>query len=73
MAYLLPRAVIVLIAWGTTCLIMNIWTTVDPLVFCIAGGVWAFVGLICFGYLHKLRREATPHRDRSLSTGRSPT
>ena len=48
MGYLLPRAVIVLIAWGTTCLIMNFWTSVDPLVFYVAGGVWAFVGLICF-------------------------
>jgi hypothetical protein len=57
MGYLLPRAVIVLIAWGTTCLIMNTFTGVDPLVFYVAGGVWAFVGLICFGYLHKLRRE----------------
>ena len=57
MSYMLPRAVIVLIAWGTTCLIMNFWTSVDPLVFYAAGGVWAFVGLICFGYLHKLRRE----------------
>jgi len=68
MAYLLPRAVIVLIAWGTTCLIMSIWTNVDPLVFYIAGGVWAFVGLICFGYLHKLRRESAP---RPLSEHRS--
>jgi len=57
MGYLLPRAVIVLIAWGTTCLIMNAVTTVDPLVLYIAGGVWAFVGLISFGYIHKLRRE----------------
>ncbi len=57
MGYLLPRAVIVLIAWGATCLIMNGFTNVDPLVFYVAGGVWAFVGLICFGYLHKLRRE----------------
>ena len=57
MGYLLPRAVIVLIAWGATCLIMNSFTSVDPLVFYVAGGVWAFVGLICFGYLHKLRRE----------------
>jgi hypothetical protein len=57
MGYLLPRAVIVLIAWGTTCLIMNTFTSVDPLVFYIAGGVWAFVGLISFGYIHKLRRE----------------
>jgi hypothetical protein len=36
---------------------MNSFTSVDPLVFYVAGGVWAFVGLICFGYLHKLRRE----------------
>ena len=57
MAYVLPRAVIVLIAWGATCLIMNLVTTVEPLVLYIAGGVWAFVGLISFGYLHKLRRE----------------
>jgi hypothetical protein len=57
MGYMLPRAIIVLIAWGTTCLIMNTFTSVDPLVFYVAGGVWAFVGLITFGYLHKLRRE----------------
>jgi hypothetical protein len=55
MGYLLPRAIIVLIAWGTTCLIMNTLTTVDPLVFYVAGGVWAFVGLFAFGYIHKLR------------------
>jgi len=57
MGYLLPRAIIVLIAWGTTCLVMNTFSSVEPLVFYVAGGVWAFVGLIAFGYLHKLRRE----------------
>jgi hypothetical protein len=57
MGYLLPRAIIVLIAWGTTCLIMNTFTNVNPLVFYVAGGVWAFVGLIAFGYMHKLRCE----------------
>jgi hypothetical protein len=67
MSHMLPRAVIVLIAWGTTCLVMNIFTTIDPLVFYIAGGVWAFVGLICFGYLHKLRREEYAQLDRSLA------
>ena len=69
MAYLLPRAIIVLIAWGTTCLIMNIWANVDPHVFYIAGAVWAVVGFACFGYLHKLRREDQPHAGAS----RSPT
>jgi hypothetical protein len=68
MAYLLPRAIIVLIAWGTTCLIMNVWTNVDPQVFYIAGAVWALVGIACFGYLHKLRHETQPHHDTSRST-----
>ncbi|HUD86900.1 MAG TPA: hypothetical protein VMR17_10625 [Xanthobacteraceae bacterium] len=57
MGYVLPRAVIVLIAWGMTCLIMHSCTTVAPLIFYIAGGVWALVGLIAFGYLHRLRNE----------------
>jgi hypothetical protein len=57
MAYILPRAVIVLIAWGTTCLIMNTFTTIAPLVFYVAGGVWSLVGLVCFGYMHSLRED----------------
>ena len=71
MGYLLPRAVIVLIAWGTTCLIMNTFTGVDPLVFYVAGGVWAFVGLICFGYLHKLRREEDEGFARTIARARA--
>ena len=71
MGYLLPRAVIVLIAWGTTCLIMNSFTSVDPLVFYVAGGVWAFVGLICFGYLHKLRREEDEGFARAIARARA--
>jgi hypothetical protein len=58
MAYILPRAVIVLIAWGTTCLIMNTFTNIAPLVFYVAGGVWSLVGLVCFGYMHSLREDA---------------
>ena len=71
MGYMLPRAVIVLIAWGTTCLIMNFWTSVDPLVFYLAGGVWAFVGLISFGYLHKLRREEDAHFAHAIARARA--
>jgi len=58
MAYILPRAVIVLIAWGTICLIMNTFTAIDPLVFYIAGGVWSLVGLMTFSYMHNLRDQA---------------
>ena len=71
MGYLLPRAVIVLIAWGATCLVMNTFTSVDPLVFYVAGGVWAFVGLICFGYLHKLRREEDEGFARAIARARA--
>jgi hypothetical protein len=59
MAYILPRAFIVLIGWGITCgLIINVWSNVDPSVFYVAGASWAMAGILCFGYLHKLRREA---------------
>jgi hypothetical protein len=71
MSYLLPRTVIVLIAWGATCLIMNFWTSVDPLVFYVAGGVWAFVGLICFGYIHKLRQEEDEGFARAIARARA--
>jgi hypothetical protein len=67
MAYVLPRAVIVLIAWGTTCLIMNTFTTIDPLVFYIAGGVWSLVGLMCFSYMHKLRERAEAELMRAIT------
>ncbi len=73
MGYLLPRAVIVLIAWGATCLVMNSFTSVDPLVFYAAGGVWAFVGLICFGYLHKLRREEDEQFAHAIARARAAT
>jgi hypothetical protein len=73
MAYILPRAIIVLIAWGTTYLIMNTFTTVDPLIFYIAGGVWSLVGLVCFGYLHKLRSEEDAHFERAIARARAFT
>jgi hypothetical protein len=69
MGYVLPRAVIVLIAWGATCVVMHACTTVDPLLFYIAGGVWALAGLVCFGYLHKLRQD-TPPRPSALTVQR---
>ena len=38
MAYLLPRAIIVLIAWGLTCgLIRKFWPDADPVIFFVAG------------------------------------
>ena len=72
MAYLLPRAVIVLIAWGTTCLIMNTFTTINPLVFYLAGGVWAFVGLMTFSYVYKLRQDESALRIEELGRYQQP-
>jgi hypothetical protein len=71
MGYVLPRAVIVLIAWGSTCLVMHSWTNVDPLLFYIAGGVWGLVGLVCFGCLHRVRQEM-PQPSRLSVHRRSP-
>jgi hypothetical protein len=72
MAYLLPRAVIVLIAWGATCLVMNVFTTIDPLVFYLAGGVWAFAGLTSFSYIYKLRRDESALRIEELGRWQQP-
>ncbi len=72
LGYTLPRAVIVLIAWGTTCLIMRSCTTVEPLIFYIAGGVWALVGLIAFGYLHRLRSEDNSLQVQAIAQAQQP-
>jgi hypothetical protein len=54
MAYWLPRTVIVLIALATTCVLVNMFTSIDPLVFYVAGGVWSLVGLASFSAMDKL-------------------
>jgi hypothetical protein len=72
MAYILPRAIIVLIAWGTTCLIMNTFTAIDPLVFYAAGGVWSLVGLVTFSYLHSLREQTEAKPGRAMMPVQTP-
>ena len=72
MAYWLPRAVIVLIAWASTAVLMNIVTSIDPLVFCLAGGVWALVGLISFNIMYKLRRQRSVLQIQELARFRRP-
>ena len=59
MAYFLPRAVIVLLGWGLTSgLIGIVLPGASTAAFCFAGLSWAAVGIVCFGYIRKLRREA---------------
>jgi hypothetical protein len=74
MTYLLPRAFVVLMGWGMTCaLIYNVRSNVDPIAYYAAGAIWAFVGIVCFSYLYRLRREVSLDPGRSLSTGQSAT
>ena len=75
MAYLLPRAILILAAWGATCaLIRNMWPGVDPMIFGVAGASWIFGGIAYFAYLRKLRREIDElQRNRSYSVDRSAT
>lgn len=74
MAYLLPRAVIVLIAWVlTSWLIDNLWPDTDPMIFYVAGASWACAGFAYFAYLRKLRRDIANLDRRRYGTGRSPT
>ena len=58
MAYLLPRAIMVLIAWGLTCgLIRKFWPDADPVIFFVAGASWAGAGIAYFAYLRRLKRD----------------
>ena len=75
MTYLLPRAFIVLVAWGMTCsLIKNLWPDADATIYGVAGASWAGAGLAYFAYLRKLRRDIENlERNRRFSVDRSPT
>jgi hypothetical protein len=74
MAYLLPRAIIVLIGWGTSYWLLTLLSThVSPAVVYFTAIGWALAGVVCFGYLYKLRREAGIGPFRSTDSGRHPT
>lgn len=48
MAYLLPRTILVVIAWGVTCaLIRRIWPSAEMPAFAIAGATWLAAGVAC--------------------------
>jgi hypothetical protein len=73
MSSLLPRALIVLTAWGMTCgLIKKLWPDADPMVFGIAGVMWVAGGMAYFVYLRKLRRDIEQlERNRRYSVSRT--
>ncbi len=58
MAYHLPRAFIVLMTWGMSCVaIKKLFPEADPAIFGIAGVSWVAGVTAYFGYLRKLRRD----------------
>jgi hypothetical protein len=58
MAYVLPRAILIIVAWAMTCaLIKKMWPEAEPVVFGLAGASWMFGGAAYFAYLRKLRRD----------------
>jgi hypothetical protein len=74
MAYVLPRAFFILIAWAMTCaLIRNLWPAADPMIFGMVGAPWVFGGIAYFAYLRKLRRDIEELERRRFSIDRSAT
>ncbi len=70
MAYLLPRTILVLIAWALSCaLIRRMWPAAEIPIFALAGASWLMAGVAYFGYLHKLRRDIA-QLERTLSYSR---
>jgi hypothetical protein len=68
MAYVLPRAVLVLLGWGATYFLLTLVSTeVPPAVVYMTGIAWVLAGVVCFGYLYKLRREMGLLPDRKAS------
>jgi hypothetical protein len=72
MAYLLPRAIMVLIAWGLTCgLIRKFSPDADPMIFFVAGASLAGAGIAYFAYLRRLKRDIDDLSRRRYSHGHS--
>lgn len=58
MGYLLPRTILIVIAWALSCaLIRRVWPSAEMPIFTLAGATWFAAGAAYFGYLHKLRRD----------------
>ena len=73
MAYILPRALIVLIGWGASYWLLTLLSThVSPAVVYFTAIGWALAGVVCFGYLYKLRQEAGIGHIPSLDKQRHP-
>jgi hypothetical protein len=73
MAYLLPRTILVVIAWGITCvLIRRIWPSAEIAIFAVAGATWLAAAVAYFGYSNKLRHDIA-QLERALGYTRTPS
>jgi hypothetical protein len=73
MAYVMPRAVIVLLAWGASYVILTALSThVPSAVVYFTGVAWSLAGIACFGYLYRLRQLAVLEHKRAVSVPRKP-
>jgi len=73
MTYALPRAVLVLLGWGATYWILTALSPrLPPAIVYMTGFAWLFAGIVGFGYLYKLRREAEFPQTRPAGTRPSP-
>jgi hypothetical protein len=74
LGYVLPRAVLVLLGWGATYWILTALSpSLPPSVVYITGISWVLAGIVCFGYLYALRREASMTQERPAVTRQKAT
>jgi hypothetical protein len=74
LAYVLPRAVIVLVGWGATYWLLTALSPhLPPTVVYITGVAWILAGVVLFGYLYRLWRELGLLPDPAARSGREPT
>ena len=74
LAYVLPRAVIVLLGWGAMYWILTALSpSLAPVIVYITGISWVLAGIVCFGYLYRLRREAGLPQERPVASRHKAT
>jgi hypothetical protein len=73
MSYILPRALIVLLAWGASYFILTALSThVPAAVVYFTGIAWSLAGIAGFGYLYRLRQHVALEQKRAVSAPHRP-
>ncbi len=73
LTYVLPRAFIVLLGCGAMYWILTVLSpSLAPAIVYFTGISWVLAGIVCFGYLYRLRREAGLGQQPPAVTHRKP-